>query len=103
MKAIKKQLLDLVKELKQGDVRHVDPQRLVIFLQSLVKDIEIREETMTDEVMYELGKREIGILNEQLYTMYGKYMKLIKEMDYLKAKLHSCEDLLEQFSIKKLK
>ena len=53
--------------------------------------------------MYEMAKKEISILNDQLYTQYGKYMSLVKETDYLKAKLRSCEDLLEQLSVKKLK
>jgi len=102
MDNIKKELLNLTKELKQGEVRHVDPKRLIIFLLNLVKEIESNEKN-DYKVMYVLSKKEISVLNEQLYTVYQKYVKNIKEMDYLEAKLHSLEDLLEQFSIKKLK
>ena len=96
-------LKDLIRQLSQGDVRHVDPQRLVLFLQDLINKEEGEMKSNNYKVMYEMAKKEISILNDQLYTQYGKYMSLIKETDYLKAKLRSCEDLLEQLSVKKLK
>lgn len=96
-------LKDLIRQLSQGDVRHVDPQRLVLFLQDLINKEEGEMKSNNYKVMYEMAKKEISILNDQLYTQYGKYMSLVKETDYLKAKLRSCEDLLEQLSVKKLK
>ena len=97
------QLKDLIRQLKQRDINHVDPQRLVLFLQDLVQKEEGEMNTNNYKVMYEMAKKEISVLNSQLYTQYGKYIKLVKETDYLKAKLSSCEDVLEQLSVKKLK
>ena len=97
------QLKDLIRQLKQSDINHVDPQRLVLFLQDLVQKEEGEMNTNNYKVMYEMAKKEISVLNSQLYTQYGKYIKLVKETDYLKAKLSSCEDVLEQLSVKKLK
>tara|TARA_R110002020_G_scaffold33278_3_gene101528 strand:- start:9651 stop:9977 length:327 start_codon:yes stop_codon:yes gene_type:complete len=96
-------LKDLIRQLKQGDVRHVDPQRLILFLQDLVSKEEEETKDGNYQVMYEMAKKEITVLNTQLYTQYKKYIEVTKESDYLKAKLKSCEDVLEQLSVTKLK
>jgi uncharacterized coiled-coil protein SlyX len=51
----------------------------------------------------ELAKIEIKELNKQLYTQYKDNVELRKQIEYLKAKLESCENLLEQLSVIKLK
>ena len=51
----------------------------------------------------ELAKREIKELNKQLYKQYKTNMELRKQIEYLKAKLESCENLLEQLAVIKLK
>ena len=51
----------------------------------------------------ELAKKEIKELNKQLYIQYKNNIELRKQIEYLKVKLKSCEDILEQLSIIKLK
>ena len=51
----------------------------------------------------ELAKKEIKELNKQLYIQYKNNIELRKQIEYLKVKLESCEDLLEQLSVVKLK
>jgi|21_taG_2_1085346.scaffolds.fasta_scaffold66256_4 hypothetical protein len=51
----------------------------------------------------ELAKKEIQLLTEQLYTQYKINKKLRKEIEYCKVKLESCENVLEQLSVIKLK
>ena len=51
----------------------------------------------------ELAKKEIKELNKQLYIQYKNNTELKKQIEYLKAKLESCENLLEQLSVIKLK
>ena len=51
----------------------------------------------------ELAKKEITHLNKQLYKQYKTNVELRKQIEYLKAKLESCENLLEQLSVIKLK
>ena len=50
----------------------------------------------------ELAKREIRELNKQIYKQYKTNVELKKQIEYLKAKLESCENVLEQLSVIKL-
>ena len=56
-------LKDLIRQLKQGDVRHVDPQRLILFLQDLVSKEEEETKDGNCQVLYELAIREHSIKN----------------------------------------
>jgi len=51
----------------------------------------------------ELAHKEIQQLTEQLYNQYKKNIELKRQVDYLKSKLESCENMLEHMAIIKLK
>jgi uncharacterized coiled-coil protein SlyX len=47
-------------------------------------------------------KKEIKILNQQLYKQYKRTKELKEQVDYLKDKLSAAEAKLEEFSERKL-
>ncbi len=55
---------------------------------------------MTAEVL--VLKKEIKILNQQLYKQYKRTKELKEQVDYLKDKLSAAEAKLEEFSERKL-
>ena len=55
---------------------------------------------MTTEVF--ILKKEVKILNEQLYKQYKRTKELKEQVDYLKDKLSAAEAKLEEFSERKL-
>tara|TARA_Y100000004_G_scaffold73491_1_gene82559 strand:- start:487 stop:663 length:177 start_codon:yes stop_codon:yes gene_type:complete len=55
---------------------------------------------MTTEVF--ILKKEVKILNEQLYKQYKRTKELKEQVDYLKDKLSVAEAKLEEFSERKL-
>ena len=55
---------------------------------------------MTTEVF--ILKKEVNILNEQLYKQYKRTKELKEQVDYLKDKLSAAEAKLEEFSERKL-
>ena len=55
---------------------------------------------MTTEVF--ILKKEVNILNEQLYKQYKRTKELKEQVDYLKDKLSVAEAKLEEFSERKL-
>ncbi len=55
---------------------------------------------MTTEVF--ILKKEVNILNEQLYKQYKRAKELKEQVDYLKDKLSAAEAKLEEFSERKL-
>ena len=55
---------------------------------------------MTTEVL--VLKKEIKILNQQLYKQYKRTKELKEQVDYLKDKLSVAEAKLEEFSERKL-
>ena len=55
---------------------------------------------MTTEVF--ILKKEVTILNEQLYKQYKRTTELREQVDYLKEKLSTAEAKLEEFSERKL-
>ena len=55
---------------------------------------------MTTEVF--ILKKEVTILNEQLYKQYKRTKELKEQVDYLKEKLSTAEAKLEEVSERKL-
>jgi hypothetical protein len=55
---------------------------------------------MTTEVF--ILKKEVAILNEQLYKQYKRTKELKEQVDYLKEKLYIAEAKLEELSERKL-
>lgn len=55
---------------------------------------------MTTELL--ILKKEVRILNEQLYKQYKKTKELKEQVNYLKEKLSSTEAKLEEISERKL-
>ena len=55
---------------------------------------------MTTEIL--VLKKEVKILNEQLYKQYKRTKELKEQVDYLKDKLSASEAKLEEFSERKL-
>lgn len=55
---------------------------------------------MTTEIL--VLKKEVKILNEQLYEQYKRTKELKEQVDYLKDKLSAAEEKLEEFSERKL-
>ena len=55
---------------------------------------------MTTEVF--ILKKEVKILNEQLYKQYKRTKELKEQVDYLKDKLSAAEAKLEEFSERNL-
>ena len=55
---------------------------------------------MTTEVF--ILKKEVAILNEQLYEQYKRTKELKEQVDYLKEKLYIAEAKLEELSERKL-
>ncbi len=55
---------------------------------------------MTTEVL--VLKKEVKILNEQLYKQYKRTKELKEQVDYLKDKLSVAEAKLEEISERKL-
>ena len=55
---------------------------------------------MTTEVF--ILKKEVKILNEQLYKQYKRTKELKEQVNYLKDKLSAAEAKLEEFSERKL-
>lgn len=55
---------------------------------------------MTTEIL--VLKKEVKILNEQLYEQYKRTKELKEQVDYLKDKLSEAEAKLEEFSERKL-
>lgn len=58
---------------------------------------------LTDKEKLQIARKEIRLLTEQLYVQYTTNKNLRQQVYYLKAKLESCENLLEQLSVIKLK
>ena len=55
---------------------------------------------MTTDVF--ILKKEVKILNEQLYKQYKRAKELKEQVNYLKDKLSAAEAKLEEFSERKL-
>ena len=55
---------------------------------------------MTTDVF--ILKKEVQILNEQLYKQYKRAKELKEQVNYLKDKLSAAEAKLEEFSERKL-
>lgn len=55
---------------------------------------------MTTEVL--VLRKEVKILNEQLYKQYKRTKELKEQVDYLKEKLSATEAKLEEISERKL-
>ena len=55
------------------------------------------------QTLEETFKKEIKLLNKQLYEQYNKNQELLEKIKYLQDKITILEEELEQFAVGKLK